>query len=881
MKRIIYKLSFVPKIPIPHVIVDGIYNYDGSFFLVSESPLILTDFLITDAPEFKKTVVHIGHPFEVFLNADEMQLISFTHSHFSQHLASNMYINFYNDYTLYLIPIMQSRDQNEWDSTISWMKSFVEPPIIYDLYHNILCAYDKKNQGEKLGEFFVQNGEEINKFVHFIMSLEDPVKDYVENNPPLRDKKLSKQEFVAFFASLKLQESLISRITRKENPRRKYSIIRSIAFNLNLNVLNKTKRNLIKNLECEDPSNLRQNLPLLDIVNIDNRSTAISNFPISLNRSHQRILEVLKNRDIISDIYCRIPDKFTPPDPVGLYSMELCHLVPISPVHLSLAYLINRISDQFYPISKGHLSIIHATNKAAEIIKNNLLYRFKDLRLLRLALTDITLIALNRKTLPINPRLITLGSAVLNFIISDIIFLANKTESVIRMTKMRSLILGGEFIRNVANKMNLAKCFISKHGGLTVILPNHTAKKLILAIFGAIFLDSNLSSCFTAFKYLVMIDDKAIAESMFNLSPIGLQTLEFITRNEFGVQNDILSAATNSTSLQSVSSSNISSSGSLQNINSNDLQLITSSSNPQLNSNNNANGSSNTSLNIPSSSAISVISSLLSEFVENNDHPIKYQNVYDVIKITFPSNYLPLFQAAFTHSSCSKSFTSNEKLIFVGEAFTKMIITMLAYRCFPTADSDQLEFVVYEKLKQLGLLAYEKQISTITVVQPGFEDKLQEPYNDGIDDDEILSSLHCETLFAVVAAIIFACGFNTAYQFIHQDLLGLNWFFDINVDNIKQKELEEKIKKKSGVQPHYFQYLVDGKYYSFMSVGNFRVQCVGVAKDPIVSKQDLINSVDRAFENDPSIILTSKEYEDIEMHEANDDFQQLQYTVYE
>ena len=407
MKRFIFKLSFVPKLPIAHAILDSEFSYDGSFYLISEKALILTDFFISEVTELKGTCVHISHTFEAFLNSNEMEQISITHAHFSQYLASNMYSSLYTDFKLYLIPIMKKKDMNEWKSTLEWIKHFTDPPLISVLYQKILVRFDKKNQGEKLREFFIQNGEEINRFIHFIMSLEIPVKDFIKSNPPIHNQKLTNQEFVARFTALKFQELIVNRITKKEHSRRnQYSIIRSVAYNLNLNILNKTKRNYIKFLECDDTSDLKQSIPLLDIVDISTRNVSMSEYPLAFSRSHQRILEVLENRDLMHDIHLRIPDNFKPPDPTSLHPMELSYLAPIAPIHLFIAYLFNRISDQFYPVTKGNLSVTGSTVKVAEIISNILLYRFKDLRLLRIALTDTTLATMNRKSLPNSSYLI-------------------------------------------------------------------------------------------------------------------------------------------------------------------------------------------------------------------------------------------------------------------------------------------------------------------------------------------------------------------------------------------------------------------------------------------------------------------------------------------
>lgn len=872
MKRFVYKLSFVPKIPIPHVLIDNMLNYDGSFYLISETSLILTDFSISDSDEFKGSSVHASHAFEVFLNSEEMELISLTHAHFSQFLALNINSSFYSDYKLYLIPVMKIQGQSEWGSTIEWVKKFTEPPLVSNIYQEVLIRYDRKNQGEKLGSFFSEHGGWVNRFVTFIISLEEPVKKFIETNPIKNYKEITKPELVALFCSLKLQELLVDRITKKERSRRnQYSIIRSVAFNTNLSALTESKHNLMKCLECDDPSICKQNIPLLDVININRSSlndyltySSLSSYPTAVSQGHQRIIEVLENRDFIQQICQRIPEDYNPPEPISLHPMDLSYLSPIAPIHLSIAPLFNRISDQFYPISKNQSSMMSATNKAYELIRNNLLYRFKDLRLLRIALTDSTIAGPSKKSLPSNSRLALLGNSVVNFISTDVIFLANTNESALRMAKMRSLILGGEFFRNVVDKMSLSRCFFSNHGGSSGKLSNNHAKKLIYAIFGAIFLDSNLSNCFTAFKYLVLIDNKSISEDMFNINPLGAKTLDFLTKVNFSTQNDVSTGST-------VSGSNASQGTNLSN-------LTGSSSNPQLN----ATGSGSLSVGSSvSASSASVMSSLMNEFAENRDHPIKYQNVYDATKISFPSNYLPLFQAAFTHSSYSKSYTSNERLSFLGEAFSKMILSMLAYRCFPVSDTDQLEYIIYEKLKQFGLISYEKNISPLTVVQPGFEDKLAEPFINDENESEILSSLHTETLYAVIAAIALTCGFNSAYQFIHQDILGLQWYTDVRIDNIKQKELEEKIKNKTGTTPLYYQYLVDGNYYTFMSVGSFRIQCVGVAKDQIVSKQDLINTVYAAFESDDSIVLTQKEYEELEMREPSKDFPQLQYNIFD
>ncbi|OHT11585.1 hypothetical protein TRFO_18827 [Tritrichomonas foetus] len=802
MKLYAYRLSFIPRIPMPYVSVDNNFTYDGSFFLIAQKPMVFTDFQVSDISTFKGIQVHVSHEFNPFLNPEEETILSITHAHFTQLLASNVIYNFYNDYRLYLIPVMKMAGKSDWEATLEWTKIFTDPPTIATIFNDLLIRHDRKNNGAKLLQFFTTRGEWINKFIKFVMEIDEPISSFIQNTKPINNNELTKPELVALFSALKLQEQLVDRIIKKEKSHvSQYSIIKSVSFNITCESLSKGRINYSDYLE-HDSSQFIQNLPLLDITKIEKSALvdhsyyySLTEYPRALSKRHQRIIEVIENRKFISDLIQRMPDDFECFLPSALYPMEISFLTSLPPIHISIAFLLNRISEQVCPILSGHKPISMAINDAFGCVRNNFLYRFRNLTLLRTALTDPELSKYDKKSISDNSRLAVLGESILNLIVTNSIFIANKTESVHRMAKLRTLILGGEFFRLIIEKIGLGKFYLSHEGGPNAKLTTKSAKNLMCALFGAIFMDSSLKMCYTSFKFLVNIDNKSIAESIFQLSQIGLQTLEYIKNLELDA-----------------------------------------------------------SINYPAT-----------------ENPLTHESICRAINYDIPESKLPIFQAAFTHTSIVK-YQPNDKLAFFGEAFSKFFLTMIATKKFPLASADDLQYIVYSKMKEFGKIAIKKNISQLTLVQSGYEEMLN-PSNDDIPQ------IHCETLYAVIAALVISVGYNAAAQYIHQELITVNW--SMPYVNNEINELENMVLEKVGILPEYQQYVADGSYYTFMSLGDYRVPVAGIAKDPIVSKFELINSVLKVYESDPNTILTSYEYDDLEMTKNSEGFQQRYFNGFE
>ena len=788
MRHYIYKLSFIPKIPIPRVLLDQRFSYDGSHFLISPKPIALENQKISNISNARDQIIHVSRDFEAYLNKNEYEMLSTVFSDITDQFIKQPFENLIIESKAMVIPVFKLKDRCEWESTLEWAQLFNNPTSLVSIYKQILISLDRKNNGEKLGPYIAKNGEWINKFIHFIMGLDISVSEFIEYENEKNDKQLNNQEMVALIAALRFQEKVIQRIVRSDHTSQ-YYLVQSVDFDIS-HGSSYSNKGSIKNLDRDDRSKFKANYPLLEITTTFASISSKYEYPKALNFQHQRILEILSNRSILKQLLQRIPDNYRAPMPDKLSHIDFSFLVPFTPSLIFTGFHINKVFEQITPIAKGRNQINSVVLNLSSKIMNNLKYKFNNLKLLKIAIKDPEIFFDDANPNINNSKLIILGDAVLNLIISNAIFNTNKDESVANMLKLTSLILGGEFFRLIVDKLGFGYDYLSPSGGPNPHMTTKEAQDLIFSIFGAIYLDSSLINCYQAFKNFISTDNiKRIAETFFNLNPLGASTLNYISNKL-------------------------------------DLEAI-------------------------------------ADFKESN-HPLSYESITNAIHFEFPRDKLPLFQAAFTHSSAS-NYQSNEKLSFFGEVFSKFILTTIAYEIIPSLTANILQRIVHKKLNDFKKIAYKEKISTLTVVSSDFQDKLT-PTKHEVKHN-LISSLHGETLYAVIAAIAISNGFNVAFKYV--DKVFLQKWKNSLMKNY-QKEIDDPIYSITGYVPEYKQISVNGKYYTFVTIDNYAVPHVGIGKDLSSSKFDIISMIcnsNKDDSQDPNLLLTKKKKSSLELKE--------------
>jgi len=134
------------------------------------------------------------------------------------------------------------------------------------------------------------------------------------------------------------------------------------------------------------------------------------------------------------------------------------------------------------------------STKNYESIEKKIDYKFKDINLLKNALTHKTYAFEAKTPIEYNERLELLGDSILNFIASEQLYNSNKYFSEGELTRRRSNLVNNTFLAEKSKNLDLGKYILfgkgeSKQNGYKN--PTNLANALE-ALIGAIYLDSGV-----------------------------------------------------------------------------------------------------------------------------------------------------------------------------------------------------------------------------------------------------------------------------------------------------------------------------------------------------------------------------------------------------
>jgi hypothetical protein len=225
--KTVAKLEFVPRLALPFVSGSDQFVTDGSFFLVTGRSFFLTDFVSGDL------ALHISREFEVVIDPMLAELIS----RFQMQLLLPESLNVLKQLKLQILPVMTSSDSDEWNSTLCWLRGLLKPHsnVLSDLYQAYLVERDQKNAGEKLRDFLVENGIWVNRCLHFVMQLDEPIRDFIARTQPVSKLEFSTQYRAALSTACVIQKKLIHRLVQLKGSESVLSISHGFCFNTTLN----------------------------------------------------------------------------------------------------------------------------------------------------------------------------------------------------------------------------------------------------------------------------------------------------------------------------------------------------------------------------------------------------------------------------------------------------------------------------------------------------------------------------------------------------------------------------------------------------------------------------------------------------------------------
>ncbi|OHT07544.1 RNase3 domain containing protein [Tritrichomonas foetus] len=548
--RYFYKISLIPKIPQAHVASDLPYSFQGDFFLISQNLYQFIDFQLKGANSNRQ--LHFSKPLEVYLNEEQLNSLQTFYNLISVQFYYQFNKTDFDEHKIMIIPAVASKKENVMTksdaltSTWKMIEDFSQSSQLSEIYMQRLKKFDRKNDGKLAHEYIFNNGEKIDKFIRFVTSIEMPIIEYINSTPPLNNDEIVKKDTICLSLALTLQEKYWNRIVwselknRYSNSGRKYKKYYSanfLTFNLHpTDMFSETKS--ISHIEFYKQKNdfegINPELPLIELIPLRNQFNdknqlfdEFSKYPNAYGDKHKRLLEILSNkRELIPELLKRMPSDFHFEYQKNKIPLEIMHFSYFPRIAGSLVSYFNQIIDYLKPLAPGYGNPEEITQQAAELIEEKMKYSFKNTLYLRNALTDSTYPFLQYQHFQSYQRLEYLGDCVLDVLTTYPIFNASPNAMEGQMTLLKHALVSNHTFAKVAIMIGLDQCVIS------LMRNNYTDKSkntadIFESVFGAIFRDSSLQSCFRVFRYIVKKYKNVFLRAVNHLK-YGKETIDYI-----------------------------------------------------------------------------------------------------------------------------------------------------------------------------------------------------------------------------------------------------------------------------------------------------------------------------------------------------------------
>ena len=544
MKRYIYPLTFIPRLPQPVISLNP-YKCCGDLFLISKEKYLFSDYSFPKTFSKNGIYVHIGHPFIAFLDDEQMGMIESAFSKIGTGFAFNFVSKEFIEHNIFVIPLIHKEGESDWDASMEWISYFENPTSISVIMNKYFYKYDKKNQGESLKSYCKENAAMIDRFIDFVSQIDVPLEQFVKETPEENQIELSKKDIIAIYTIVALHEHLFSSIAivdifniDKGIMQKKYFLPYLVHLSSNVNEMvpdsdftYKEHYEKITNADIDNSSFLITSC-LKEFYNgLNGFYETFTEYPCAYCKENQRFLEIGKNIKLISQLYKRIPtdfnleinNKFIKRIPMDIYN-----IVYFPKIILCTMSLVGRIlKEQVKPCINLKNSDEIVMN-AAKNIQEKMYYKFKNYSFLKTAITDATYPQLSNLSLDDYQRMEYLGDCVLDIVVTFAIFNANEDSDEGEMTFMKHSFVSNHTFSHLAYALGIHNNLI------TIKQTNYQVDKKPLAdvfesVFGAIFLDSNLSECFRVFQHVV-IEYRSLLDKLLAQQTIATPTLNFIEK---------------------------------------------------------------------------------------------------------------------------------------------------------------------------------------------------------------------------------------------------------------------------------------------------------------------------------------------------------------
>ena len=808
MRRFVYKVNFVPRMPQANVKVENRYTSSGDYFLVATNEYDFVDFVKPPSKSFPFVRVHISPPFRVMLNEEQMKKIESISTEIFHCLALQSAYSVLTKAGFSLLPAMEYKNMNPWIATMKWVECEMNSCSLYKMYTDSCWQQDKTNQGRKLREFFHTKGDFVDRFLRFVMDIKVPIEQFLENTPECTSIEIGKQELIALYTALKLQSRITGRICRRcylnqMSLSGKMSVSMHV---MNVIAFDKTPKDLwseAKNITFQErythltKQEIDPEAPMLELLyvrrdeNIDDIYQELIQFPQAYSNAHMRFIEILERKpgevlEIVKKILQRIPESYEPPIPeagISYAPLEIENWIDLPRIAGISIHFLNRLIDQLKPVSVGKGLASDLVRSCAESLYKQTGFKFKDLKNLRSALTDATYRF--RQTLFMHEyqRLEFLGDGVLDICVTFPMFNYNPDATEGEMTFLKHAMVSNDTFAKLAKRMGLDQFVI------TNTMENYTEKRKNLAdvlesVFGAMYLDSSQIECCRVYQVLVQQHPDVFFDCVSKFR-CGRSTVQ-------------------------------------------------------------------RTIDMPESDYCRV----LRPPTPVGSWHVSVEDIRDTIGIEISRRELPVFVVALTHPSAQAGYDYN-RLEFIGDIIVKMGLEVALHQSFANASESGLSICAsyYKSNDVLGRLSVKLGLAKIALLGDKSE-ILKDTIEDLSADNAAIDKVHGDLFEAITAAIVVCFGLKRGLDFVIENVIGdrfTNRADDPKVDpktacsNLLVKELHS-------APPVYDIWNYNDTFYAYVSILGVQLPFIGESSDRTKAMMHVSRQILDAIENEPCFL---------------------------
>lgn len=792
MKRFVYKATFLPRYPQPHVKSDQKYHNDCEVFLVMLEDHQLKSF---NLPPIDCTIrsIHISKPFEAQITEEQGRQIQICFTQLFNSLYYQLNSSLLIQNKIWLLPVMKMSGKTEWDSTMNWLEEFDNPITISEYYQELLVLYDKRNNGQKLQAHMIENGASINRFLSFICTIDKPIEEFIQETAELNQNEVLKKDLVPLVAATRIQSAVHQRLIRTKIQSMHYYFCGLIAYDVTPNIEFKAKKpSFVEYFHKYINMDLNPNYPMMTVIKPKNKYGSakllideFSSLPNAYSIIHLNFLTILeRNKELIPAILRRIPDDFDKPSERPLYPLESVKMINFP--HLLSAYVrtLNYLSDQLCSVSVGRPPVKDILAISLESISKSLTYRFKNPDYLRTALTDSSWKNIQYAKQSQYQRIEYLGDAILDICTCFPIFNANEGLNEGEMTWLKHKLVSNKVFARVGFDMGLPNLVISATPAIYTVTSKSLAD-VLEAIFGAIFRDSDLSECFRVFKHMVT-QHESIYKNIVSEKPTGRITIDYIINTPY---EDLMQI---------------------------DIRYTMTPNHPL---------------------TIEQIRDTLGLKVES-----QYLGLYQ-LALTHSS------------AKATQSYDRLEYIGDIIIKFTVCSLLYMSFPTAHESGLT-IVASYYKSNDVLGRASIMTGLAKIAYMDSVMEDAKNLSIDDVKDDMKVIHKLHGDLFESTTAAIAIEFGLLEAFKFVQKWVVTDRWQNRADDPFLDPKSACVLMIQKHlrGYIPDYHLWLRDGTYLAFVDINGYRLPFVGRSPDRMKSMMDVSSQIIDAFQNDPSIL---------------------------